>query len=53
MEQNEGCKNRLLRISSRAEEPTKKAECAALDELYCINEECRFYKRKKREKQEK
>lgn len=22
----------------------KKAECAALDELYCINEECRFYK---------
>lgn len=53
MEQNEGCKNRLLRISSRAEEPTKKAECAALDELYCINEECRFYKRKKREKQGK
>ncbi len=31
--------------------PRKKVECAALNELYCINEECRFYKKKKREKQ--
>lgn len=31
--------------------PRKKAECAALNELYCIDEECRFCKRKKREKQ--